>query len=148
MGDAGSTFLGLAIACLGIVLSQGETARIAPTTGLWFIAVPAFDFFSAIARRLVERRSPLAPDHEHLHHVLRVNGLSARGTLVFLLAFGGVCAAVGIIGNAVQAPDVIMCAGWIAAGVLYYQMMRHPRAVLYVIRALRPSTARARVQST
>jgi UDP-GlcNAc:undecaprenyl-phosphate GlcNAc-1-phosphate transferase len=147
MGDAGSTFLGLAIACLGIVLSQGEGARIGAATGLWLIAVPAFDFFSSVARRVLELRSPLAPDHEHLHHVLMVNGLSARATLAFLLACAGVCAAVGIIGDAMQASDGVMCMSWIVAGVLYYQMMRHPQPVVRLIRVLLPSATRKTARS-
>ena len=138
MGDAGSTFLGLAIACLGIILSQGEAARITPATGLWLMAVPAFDFFSAIARRVVEGRSPLAPDHEHLHHVLMVNGLSSGATLAVLLTCAGVMAAVGVIGNAMRVPDSVMCIGWVAAGVLYYQAMRHPRPVVKLVQNLNP----------
>jgi UDP-GlcNAc:undecaprenyl-phosphate GlcNAc-1-phosphate transferase len=148
MGDAGSTFLGFAIACLGIVVTQGENARIAPATGLWLIAVPAFDFFSAIARRLLERRSPLTSDHEHLHHVLMVNGLSARATLVFLLTCAVVSAAIGIVGNAMGLSDGAMCMGWIGAGVVYYHLMRHPRPVVLLVRALLPSAARADAQST
>src|SRR5688572_25947635 len=35
MGDAGSTFLGLCIAMIGISLSQGPAARISPVVGLW-----------------------------------------------------------------------------------------------------------------
>ena len=38
LGDAGSTSIGLAIAIFGILLSQGETPRIAPVTGLWLVA--------------------------------------------------------------------------------------------------------------
>jgi UDP-GlcNAc:undecaprenyl-phosphate GlcNAc-1-phosphate transferase len=102
------------------------------------MAVPAFDFFSAIARRVVERRSPLAPDHEHLHHVLMVNGLSSQATLVFLLICAGVMAAVGVVGNAMAVPDSVMCIGWVAAGVLYYQAMRHPRPVVRIVQGLNP----------
>jgi UDP-GlcNAc:undecaprenyl-phosphate GlcNAc-1-phosphate transferase len=59
MGDAGSTFLGLTIGAMGIYLSQGPVARMAPTVGLWLVAVPVFDLFSTVVRRLLQRKSRL-----------------------------------------------------------------------------------------
>ena len=91
MGDAGSTFLGLAIASIGVWLSQGIDPRISPVVGLWFVAVPVFDLFSTIIRRSAEGKSPFAPDHGHLHHVLMDCGLSRRATLAWMLMLAGVC---------------------------------------------------------
>jgi UDP-GlcNAc:undecaprenyl-phosphate/decaprenyl-phosphate GlcNAc-1-phosphate transferase len=126
MGDAGSTSLGLAIAALGVALSQAPEARMAPVIGLWLIAVPVFDLFSAIVRRLVERRSVFEPDHDHMHHVLIEQGLSRRSALAVMLCFATVLAAIGIAGHAAGVPDGVMLLGWIGAGVVYYQLMRRP----------------------
>jgi UDP-GlcNAc:undecaprenyl-phosphate GlcNAc-1-phosphate transferase len=126
MGDAGSTFLGLSIAAIGIWLTQRPGASISPAAGLWLVAVPVFDLFSAVIRRVAEGRSPFAPDHEHLHHVLMVKGLSNRTTLVVMLSLASVFAAIGLIGAAFEVPDGIMVLAWFAALTFYYQTMRRP----------------------
>jgi UDP-GlcNAc:undecaprenyl-phosphate GlcNAc-1-phosphate transferase len=147
MGDAGSTFLGSAIAAIGIWLCQGPSQRITPVIGLWLVAVPVFDLFSAIVRRLVERKPIFTPDHEHLHHVLVENGLSRRATLVFMLALGALFAIVGIAGDVLIVPDGIMLIGWLAAGTAYYQMLRRPRLVVSSIESLAMLRERKRAKS-
>lgn len=137
MGDAGSTFLGFGIAVIGIGLAQGDASRMSPVIGLWLIAVPVFDLFSAVMRRLVEGNSPFAPDHEHLHHVLMVNGLPARATLVFMLVLAAVFAATGVLGDFYKVSDGFMCCGWISAGIMYYQIMRRPKLVVRCVLRLR-----------
>jgi UDP-GlcNAc:undecaprenyl-phosphate/decaprenyl-phosphate GlcNAc-1-phosphate transferase len=141
MGDAGSTSLGLVIAALGVHLSQDPEARISPVVGLWLVAVPVFDLFSTITRRLVEGKSPFAPDHEHLHHVLVEHGLSRRATLVCMLAMAFLFAAIGVVADITVVPDGIMMILWLAGGVLYYQMMRHPRIVVDLVRITLPIEA-------
>lgn len=146
MGDAGSTSLGLVIAAFGIYLSQAPLAKISPVIGLWFVAVPVFDLFSTIFRRLAEGKSPFAPDHEHLHHVLVEHGLSRRATLVCMLGMALAFAAIGIavdIGGVV--PDAVMLILWLAGGALYYQMMRHPRVVVELVRSVIPAQQPPRV---
>jgi UDP-GlcNAc:undecaprenyl-phosphate GlcNAc-1-phosphate transferase len=139
MGDAGSTALGLIIAAVGVHLSQDPVARISPAIGLWLVAVPAFDLFSTIFRRLAEGKSPFAPDHEHLHHVLVENGLSRQVTLVCMLALAAVFAAVGVVADMVSAPDSAMLILWFMGGALYYQMMRRPKVVVALVRTIWPA---------
>ncbi len=132
MGDAGSTALGLAIATLGVALCHGDAVRppVAPVVGLWLIAVPVFDLFSAIARRVVEGRSPFEPDHEHLHHSLQLYGLSRQATLVFMLALAGLLASVGILAHDYGVADGVLLLGWVVCGMLYYQLVRRPELFL------------------
>jgi UDP-GlcNAc:undecaprenyl-phosphate/decaprenyl-phosphate GlcNAc-1-phosphate transferase len=141
MGDAGSTFLGLCIALIGILLSQGPSSRISPVVGLWLIAVPVFDFYSTIIRRLMDGRSPFAPDHGHLHHVLTDNGLSHRATLGWMLFLSAVCAIVGVLGDLFMATDGPMLLTWFVAGTIYYQMMRRPGLVISLITSVRGAIA-------
>jgi UDP-GlcNAc:undecaprenyl-phosphate/decaprenyl-phosphate GlcNAc-1-phosphate transferase len=138
MGDAGSTSIGLVIAALGVHLSQDPVARISPVIGLWLVAVPVFDLFSTIFRRLAEGKSPFAPDHEHLHHVLVEHGLSRRATLVYMLSLASLFFAIGIAGDMGPVPDGVMLLLWVVSGVLYYQMMRHPQIVVEFVRGLVP----------
>ncbi|MDH3266987.1 MAG: undecaprenyl/decaprenyl-phosphate alpha-N-acetylglucosaminyl 1-phosphate transferase [Gammaproteobacteria bacterium] len=137
MGDAGSTFLGVAIAVIGIIMCQSEPARFTPVIGLWLVAVPVFDLFSAAIRRVVESKSPFAPDHEHLHHVLIQNGLSPRSTLIFMLFWGILFTIVGLLGHAMQVPEGVMLIIWFGALVLYYQMMRRPKQVIQMVYSLK-----------
>jgi UDP-GlcNAc:undecaprenyl-phosphate GlcNAc-1-phosphate transferase len=136
MGDAGSTFLGLAIACIGIALCQGDSPRMSPVIGLWLIAVPVFDLFSAILRRVMDGKSPFAPDHEHLHHVLVANQVSNRSTLGVMLALATVYAILGIAGHFLLVSEGIMVIAWFCAFLLYYQLMRHPQLVVRFVIAL------------
>lgn len=130
MGDAGSTFLGMSIAAVGIHLSQGSDARIAPAAGLWFVTVPVFDLFSTILRRWLQGRSPFHADHEHLHHVLTDNGLSRRASVALILCMAVSFACVGLIANALAVDDGIILLGWLLCGVLYYQLMRRPAGAI------------------
>jgi UDP-GlcNAc:undecaprenyl-phosphate GlcNAc-1-phosphate transferase len=133
MGDAGSTSLGLIVATVGVYLTQGSAHVLSPVTGLWFVAVPVFDLFSSILRRLLSNRSPFAPDHEHLHHVLVDHGLSRRCTLAIMLGLAALFAAIGLVGELLAVDDGIMLVLWFAAGVLYYQILRFPRAVVAAV---------------
>ncbi len=133
MGDAGSTSLGLIIATAGVYLTQPTASILAPSIGLWFVAVPVFDFFGTIVRRLLSGRSPFDPDHEHLHHVLVESGLSRRYTLAIILGVAVVFAAVGLIGDLFAIDSGIMIVLWLAAGVFYYQLLRFPHAVIAAV---------------
>ena len=143
MGDAGATALGLAIACFGIALSQGEAARISPVTGLWLIAIPVFDLFSAIMRRVAEGRSPFDPDHEHLHHTLVVAGLSRPTALVVMLSIGVILAAAGVVAHFLGLPDGVLLITWVACGILYYQAMRKPHALVRASLVMQARVARS-----
>jgi len=137
MGDAGSTVLGLIVAVSGIYLSQGAHPRISPAIGLWFVAVPAFDLFSAFLRRILSGRSPFLADHEHLHHKLADSGLSQRATLGVMLTLAAAFAAIGLIGHLwIPRADGLMVLLWFVALALYYQLIRYPelavRAVTWV----------------
>ena len=144
MGDAGSTFLGLAIASIGVWLSQGIEPRVAPVVGLWFVAVPVFDLFSTIIRRAAEGKSPFAPDHGHLHHVLVDSGLSRRATLAWMLILAGICVVIGVLGDRFDVPDGVMLIGWFVAGTVYYQMLRNPKVVVALIGGVRSALNRIR----
>ena len=144
MGDAGSTSLGLIIATAGVYLSQPGATPLSPVVGLWFVAVPVFDLFATIVRRLLSKRSPFDPDHEHLHHVLVDNGLSRPYTLVVILALAVAFAAVGLAGHVFDIDSGIMVTLWIAACVLYYQMLRFPRMLIAAVSWLpRPRASEA-----
>ncbi len=95
MGDAGSTLLGLALGWHLVALSQpGATAvALPPALALWLVAIPLIDTVRLMISRALGGRSPLAADHNHLHHVLRDRGWSDVHITVALVLLGAVVAA-------------------------------------------------------
>jgi UDP-GlcNAc:undecaprenyl-phosphate GlcNAc-1-phosphate transferase len=120
MGDAGSTMLGFSLAWLSVELSQGEGRAVSPAAVLWIFALPLYDFFSSMIRRVGEGRSPFHGDSEHLHHVLRRFGLSSRRVAQIMLIGGAMFAAIGVAGYLVGIPDGTLFLAWLVLGGLYH----------------------------
>tara|TARA_B100000686_G_C16669265_1_gene905431 strand:- start:900 stop:1346 length:447 start_codon:yes stop_codon:yes gene_type:complete len=120
MGDSGSTFVGFSIACLGVLLSQGELSLMSPVTGLWLVAVPIYDVFTSMFRRIFRGKSPFKPDRYHLHHILMDSGLSVKMTLSIILLLTCITATIGLVGEMFILKDGVMFISWISLGVLYY----------------------------
>lgn len=87
IGDTGSNFLGFAlsiISILGIAKTYTAIVLIAP---LIVFALPLFDTFSAIFRRLIKTKSikgVFKADREHMHHKLMKRGYTQKQA-VFML---------------------------------------------------------------
>jgi UDP-GlcNAc:undecaprenyl-phosphate GlcNAc-1-phosphate transferase len=95
MGDTGSMLIGLLLAASTITMSgQVDTSALEGTTLLpallpvllpvAVVAVPLVDLLLAVVRRTRARRSPFAPDKEHLHHRLLELGHSQRRAVLLL----------------------------------------------------------------
>jgi UDP-GlcNAc:undecaprenyl-phosphate/decaprenyl-phosphate GlcNAc-1-phosphate transferase len=120
MGDAGSTMLGFSLAWLSIELSQGPSRVISPIVALWVFALPLFDLFSSMIRRVSQGVSPFHGDSEHLHHVLRRFGLSSREVAQVVLLASSVFAAIGVGAYLNDIADGWLFTGWIVLGVGYH----------------------------
>ncbi|HEV8331067.1 MAG TPA: MraY family glycosyltransferase [Steroidobacteraceae bacterium] len=120
MGDAGSTMLGFSLAWLSIELSQGSTAVISPVVALWVFALPLYDLFSSMIRRVSQGASPFHGDSEHLHHILRRFGFSSRQVAQAVLLGSSLLAAIGVGGFVHGLADGWLFAGWIVLGVGYH----------------------------
>jgi UDP-GlcNAc:undecaprenyl-phosphate GlcNAc-1-phosphate transferase len=96
MGDAGSTFLGCAVAISMIYFSQSGRDIITPATTLWLISIPMMDMLSTMLRRLTKRKSPFCADRTHLHHILTRGGLSNRQALISIIMAATGLAMLGI----------------------------------------------------
>ena len=95
MGDSGSMFLGLVLAAAAITLMGQIDANAVFSENIGpaalplllpfaVLAIPLFDFLSAVFRRIRRGKSPFAPDKEHLHHKLMSWGNSQERTSVIL----------------------------------------------------------------
>jgi UDP-GlcNAc:undecaprenyl-phosphate/decaprenyl-phosphate GlcNAc-1-phosphate transferase len=117
MGDAGSTMLGFSLAWISIELSQAPVRVFSPVVILWIFALPIFDLFSSMIRRVSQGYSPFHGDSEHLHHVLRRFGLSSRQVAQVVLVAAILFAAVGVGGHLNGVADGWLFAAWILLGV-------------------------------
>ena len=96
MGDAGSLFLGLLLAVLGLELQTGRGVSepwIAALVPVLLLAVPIFDTTLVTVSRWRRGHNPLTtPGRDHLAHRLLRRGLSARAVALSLYAAGALAA--------------------------------------------------------
>ena len=97
MGDAGSMVLGFAVAWFSVALTQRAGTAVPPPVMLWVLGIVLMDVFTVTARRLARRRSPMAADRDHIHHMLLRRGFGPWQTLGLLI---GTNLLMGIIGTA------------------------------------------------
>lgn len=84
MGDSGSLFLGYMLAICTLSLEDGAHANpmLALLVPVIALGLPLLDTGLCIVRRLLARRSPFAPDHDHIHHRLSLLGSRRRAVLI------------------------------------------------------------------
>jgi UDP-GlcNAc:undecaprenyl-phosphate GlcNAc-1-phosphate transferase len=124
MGDSGSTFLGFAVVWVTVSVCQGPGREMSPVIGLWFAALPLFDLFTCIVRRLAIGQSPATPDQDHAHHTLERAGVKRRDTLAVLIALQLVYCIIGVAGHRLGVPDPIMFTLWSVAGFSQIWLIR------------------------
>jgi UDP-GlcNAc:undecaprenyl-phosphate GlcNAc-1-phosphate transferase len=120
MGDAGSTAIGFVLAWMSIELSQGPHRALSPVTVLWIFALPIFDLFSSMLRRLAAGRAPWSADDEHLHHLLRRFGFSSRVIAQIVLMSSALLAGIGLALDLAQLPGLYSLMGWLVLGTAYH----------------------------
>lgn len=123
MGDAGSMFLGFALAWFLVDLSQNKGGNaFAPVTALWLLAFPLFDTVALMVRRIWRGCSPFIADREHLHHALLAQGLGPRMTLAVMLLGNFIFARAGVGADRASVPSWVMF--YVLAGLfgLYFYL--------------------------
>ncbi len=124
MGDAGSMFLGFALGWFAIYLSQPPHQALYPVSVLWILGLTLWDAVRVILFRLLEGRSPLKPDRNHLHHVLQDAGYSP---LIICLLMGGanlVLGGVGLVANQMQLSATLLFGLYLVSFMLFCFLMR------------------------
>ncbi|WP_256028852.1 MULTISPECIES: UDP-N-acetylglucosamine--undecaprenyl-phosphate N-acetylglucosaminephosphotransferase [Aeromonas] len=120
MGDAGSMLIGFTVIWVLLQGTQGPKAQMYPVTALWLIAIPLMDMVTIMVRRVRKGHSPFKPDREHLHHICMKAGLSSRQTLLFICLLAVLLAAVGIIIEAMNIPEIISLLLFMVVFFLYF----------------------------
>ena len=141
MGDSGSMLIGLLLASSTITLTGRvsfgalESADVFPTLlplllPFAVLAVPFADLLLAVVRRTRARRSPFAPDKQHLHHRLLEIGHSQRRAVLIMYGWTGLIAygAVGFARLPMPLAVTVVVVGVIGLVVLVGWPRRRSRA--------------------
>lgn len=129
MGDAGSTMLGFSLAWISIELSQEPVRAFSPVVALWIFALPIYDFFSSMVRRVLQGKSPFHGDSEHLHHILRRLGLRSRQVAQAILFGSAVFAGIGVAAYTWGVPEGFLFFAWLMLGVAYFVVFASGRVI-------------------
>jgi UDP-GlcNAc:undecaprenyl-phosphate GlcNAc-1-phosphate transferase len=70
MGDGGSQILGFSAAVLAVVLTQDQLTPLSSALPLLLLGIPIIDTLMVMTQRMLEGRSPLEADRNHIHHRL------------------------------------------------------------------------------
>jgi UDP-GlcNAc:undecaprenyl-phosphate GlcNAc-1-phosphate transferase len=125
LGDAGSTFLGLAIAWALIDSSQGENNCIKPITTLWLVSLPILDTLAIMIRRIKKGQSPFKADRDHLHHIFMRAGFTDRSTLAFLLSLSSLFAGIGLLLNHLNTNALLQTLILASFLLIYFQLINN-----------------------
>lgn len=100
MGDAGSMFLGFALAAISIQGVMKSALAVGVVVPVLALGLPILDTAFAIIRRLATGRSIGEADKDHLHHRLLRLGLSHRNTVLVMWAISAWMGltAIGVVG--------------------------------------------------
>lgn len=104
LGDAGSLLIGHILAWAVIYLSQSNSPSLPSTFVIWTIALPVFDVFSVMIRRIKKGLSPFHADRTHLHHICMRAGLNPTQSLGLLMLFAMVLATLGLLASIFAGP--------------------------------------------
>jgi UDP-N-acetylmuramyl pentapeptide phosphotransferase/UDP-N-acetylglucosamine-1-phosphate transferase len=92
MGDTGSLIIGLLVAVFVIrfnefALNAGDLYyNFSPVLSLAIVSLPLFDMLRVFVVRIICRKSPFAPDRNHIHHKLLFIGKShLQSTLILII---------------------------------------------------------------
>lgn len=100
MGDTGSLIVGVILSILAIkfiemnrVLDRAHPNKVfaVPVMTLAILVIPLFDTIRVFTIRILQGRSPLSADRNHIHHLLLSLGFSHSKTTFLLVVFNAFC---------------------------------------------------------
>jgi len=132
MGNAGSAFLGLAIAWIAFRLTQSPSHPVNPVLALWLLPIPVMDCLVLLVRRMRQRKSPFSADRDHIHHLMLDAGFSPTQVCATLVVFSGMC---GLLAGQAMRMDVphplIMAVFLLMCMVWYWTTARRARSLRF-----------------
>lgn len=105
MGDAGSLCLGFVLACMSIIMTQGETALMSPVCPLLILAVPITDTVIVMSKRALRGTSPFKADMYHLHHIFLRFGMRRATAVKVILVISLIFSSLSLLDPIFAIPD-------------------------------------------
>ena len=137
MGDAGSMLIGFSVVWLLIHGTQSTTTSFRPVTALWLIAIPLMDMAAIMLRRILKGQSPFLADRDHLHHIFMRAGFSPRQALLIITLASVFLAIIGLTGELLRIPEVVMFGSFLLLFGLYSYVLQHSWKFLKSFHALK-----------
>jgi UDP-GlcNAc:undecaprenyl-phosphate/decaprenyl-phosphate GlcNAc-1-phosphate transferase len=119
MGDAGSMFLGFALAAISVHGVLKTTVTVGVFVPVLALALPIFDTAFAIIRRLASGRSIGEADKDHLHHRLLRLGLSHRNTVLVMWTISAWLGLSAVAVTEVTLAQALLIVGIVLLGILF-----------------------------
>ena len=119
MGDAGSMFLGFALAAISVHGVLKTTVTVGVFVPVLALALPIFDTAFAIIRRLASGRSIGEADRDHLHHRLLRLGLSHRNTVLVMWTISAWLGLSAVAVTEVSLAQALLIMGIVLLGILF-----------------------------
>ncbi len=128
LGDNGSMLLGFLFAWLLVDLSQEQEPNLAmtPVTALWLFSIPLMDSISTMLRRILAKKSPFAPDRDHLHHLLIRSGFLSEEVVFFVASLHLLFGIIGFEGWYLGISEFTMLIGFLCVYTVYLYLTLHP----------------------
>lgn len=97
MGDSGSMFLGLVLACMAVAGTFKAATAVTIMGTLLVMGVPLYDVVSTSIKRILGGKPVHAADRQHLHHRLLGRGWSEERVVMVLWGVAGMLSVVAFV---------------------------------------------------
>ena len=97
LGDCGTMFIGFVVSAASVMCAVKSETLVGLALPALALGLPIFDTLFSMLRRILERRSILAPDRKHIHHRLLLRGMNQRRIALFLYMVTLAAAGLGIL---------------------------------------------------
>lgn len=145
MGNAGSAFLGLAIAWIAFRLTQNPAHPVTPALAPWLLPVPIVDCLVLMLRRTRNNQSPFLADRNHIHHLMLEAGFAPMRAVFVLALFSCGAGLAAALALRLQVPSALLLVAFFGlCGSWYWLTSRRTRAIGFLrgVRGLLSAAAR------
>ena len=97
MGDGGALYLGYMISVLSVISPLKRATMVGAIIPMLVLAVPIFDTFFAMVRRVFRHESIMKADRGHLHHHLMAAGFGQRRSVLIIYGIVGIMGIVAVL---------------------------------------------------
>ncbi|MFZ5669664.1 MAG: MraY family glycosyltransferase [Pseudomonadota bacterium] len=142
LGNSGSAIIGLIIAWASFRLTQSPSHPVTPVLAPFLIAPPVIDAIALALRRIASRRSPVAADRTHVHHILMDGGFRVSDVVLLICTGSLVVGLLAALALRANVPEPAFLVAYLVMLAGYFAATRRPAATADRIRALRRPTGR------